>query len=293
MPPSHSKTEKKTYNTTEILDFVLDLHSNYIDTDMFGSEYILPYNEHKSKIPFDKLINMIKNCNDLEKPYTDEDGTILALYVFPEFYTKLKDDFKLLEKGSIKEQKDDIDKYKILYIKVLIEIIRVYLNPNKHPNDTFYRPNDTFYRIIDYICKDKRTVCENKSIVDNIMDLLKNTADPLLNKKSFITLCNKIIPTEGNYTGLPHGIPIDNTTTRKRYLISASLPAVIKKTRKKTPKISVSAEEEPDHIDRNGNSVYLNRISWNPDVINLLHKRPRSRGGKRKTKRTMVTKIIR
>jgi hypothetical protein len=262
---SHSYTKKKTkqkketFSASQIVDHIIDLRSNYSMIDNYGSRQILNYKEQTSKLPFEKIIYMIQNCDDLEKSYVDpDDGTITKMYVFPLFYTYLKTALKFFDNNSTKDQKDDIDKYKLLYIKVVIEIIREYLE-----NKKYIYNNEKFYSTVEKIC-------ENHPIKDKIMSVLEKSNDDLLNNPNFVSLCDHKISTEAYHTGLPLAKRIKYNTRSQEH--HPPINATYRKT-----KPPVIAEEEPDYYD--------NPISWNPRDADRLRKRPRSLGGKRRTKR--------
>ena len=264
-----SSTRKK-FSSKEIIDKINILRNRYVHYD--GNTLIPIKFTKDSNIPFWDINYMIMNSEDLEKPYMPND----KIYVFSFFVTKYVTDINFLARNVLPHNKittKDIGLFRNSYVKVIIECIREYLTNAKY---TYH--NKHFYDTVEDICK------KSSNTIKYVVDLLKALKDPLLEKPEFVSLCDKIIPTDAQYAGPPVAVKTRHTD---RFLTSSSVSAT-QAPRDLTP---VKAEEAPDYLDRFGRPVFLNPITWNERISDRLTKIPRSRsrsrsrGGKRKTKK--------
>lgn len=267
---NRGKTRKKTgnkYNSAEIILKIQNLRNSYIQYDSKNGKLMPVEFSSNSKIPFNRIIFMIKNSENLEERIGNS-------YVFPYLFDTYLNDIDFLIDNISKialetrNAKKIIPQFDTLYIKVIIECIREYIKNPKYTTENTIHFWDTIEKL-----------CENISVKEKIINSLKMNQDALLKNPEFLTLCNKIMPTEAYYG--PHIEMMDNHNhSTSSYVLASELP------RNLTP---VIAEREPIYYDIiTQEPIYDNPITWVERRADLLPKRSRSRsrGGKRKTKKS-------
>jgi len=265
---------KKKFSSKEIIDKINVLRNRYVH---YTGSTLNPVEFSKdSNIPFWEISKMIMNCEDLEKPYMPND----KIYVFSFFVNKYFTDLNFLVRNVLPYKKiteKDIVRFRTAYEKVIIECIREYLTNKKYTSN-----NTHFYDTVQELCN------KSSNAIKNIINFLTHLKDPLLENPEFLSLCDKIIPTDAQYAGPPVAIRTRHTNRSTSSSVSAT-----EAPRDLTPP---KAEEEPLYIDpRTGRPVYHIPMTWLEDPSNRLTKRSRSRsrprsrsgsrGGKRKTKK--------
>jgi hypothetical protein len=265
-----NKSPKNTFNSDEIISGIQKLRNSYIQYDSKSGKLKPVEFSSNSKNPFNRIIFMIKNSENLEKRSGNS-------YVFPYLFDTYLNDIDFLIDNISKialetrNAKKIIPQFDTLYIEVIIECIREYLKPKYKTENTIH-----FWETI-------QKLCENISVKEKIIYSLKMNQDALLKNPEFLTLCNKIMPTEAYYG--PHIVMMDNHNhSTSSYVLASELP------RNLTP---VIAEREPIYYDIiTQEPIYDNPITWVERRADLLPKisRSRSRGGKRKTKKSTKRK---
>ena len=258
---------KKTFNSDKIISKIQNLRNSYIQYDSKNGQLMPVDYDNNSKIPFNRIIFMIKHSENLEE------RTQNSHYVFPYLFDTYLNDIQFLIDNIYKIALDRrlsekiIYQFDTLYIKVIIECIREYIkNPKYKTENTIH-----FWNTI-------QLLCDHINVKESIIKLLKMNKDSLLKNPEFNTLC-KITSTEAYYEGLP----VDVIPT----VLSPELPGNL--TIVQASSIYPSMRESVDNEDTEDTEA---PISWNPTVYQRLHKihRSRSRGGKRKTKKSTKRK---
>jgi len=258
-----NKSPKNIYNSDEIILEISNLRNSYIQYDSKDDKLMPVDYNNDSKIPFNRIIYMIKNSEDLETrgkmPY----------YVFPYVLDTYLTDVKFLKDENISPK--IIKQFDTLYINIIIECIREYLKNPKYETEIIVHFWDTIQKL-----------CNNRDIIKRILYLLKINQDSLFKKKEFLTLCDEKILTQSQIQPIITGTRITNNHNHNHssYAHASELPRPV-----------LVEEEAPDYYDpRTREPIYINPITWNEDIHDLLPKRSRSRGGKRKTKKSIKIK---